>query len=77
MTDEDIYTPVDEALAELRRRRDRGLIHRVHEALVGDVPRYLIEHECFVLSRHIATPNNEALYVLTSAERAGATAVFS
>ena len=77
MTDEDIYTPVDEALAELRRRRDRGLIHQVHEALVGDVPRYLIEHECFVLSRHIATPNNEALYVLTSAERAGATAVFS
>ena len=30
-----------------------------------------------MLSRHIATPNNEALYVLTSAERAAATAVFS
>ena len=30
-----------------------------------------------MLSRHIATPNNEALYVMASAERAGATPVFS
>ena len=77
MTDEEIYTPADEALAELRRRRDQGLLRQVHEALAGDVPRYLIEHECFVLSRHIATPNNEALYVLARAEREGATAIFS
>ena len=77
MTDEDIYTPADDALAELRRRRDRGLLRQVHGALAGDVPRYLIEHECFVLSRHIATPNNEALHVLARAERDGATAIFS
>ena len=44
---------------------------------MDDIPRYLLENECFVLSRHIATPNNEALYVLKQAEQYGATAIFS
>jgi hypothetical protein len=78
MTDEQIYTPVQEATAELRRRRrNPELLRQVCTALGGDIPRYLLENECFVLSRHIATPNNEALYVFDQAARHGATAIFS
>jgi len=78
MTHDGIYTPVAAALIELRRRRkDSRLVEKIHKALVDDIPRYLLENECFVLSRHIATPNNEALYVLKQAEQYGAMAIFS
>lgn len=74
----DIYTPVDLALTELRnRRRDGQLLKEVTEFLGGDIPEYLLRADCFVLPRHIATPNNEALYVLEQARRHGALAVFS
>lgn len=73
-----IYMPPRDALDELsRRRQDAALVERVNDALDGDIPAYLLRQDCFVLSRHIATPNNEALYVLAEAERYGATAVFS
>jgi len=74
----EIYTPVEQALDELRRRRqDHALVARVTAFLDGDIPEYLKEHDCFVLPRHIATPNNEALYVLGQARRFGVRAVFS
>jgi hypothetical protein len=73
-----LYTPVEEALEILReRRRDRSLVERIEMELGGDIPRYLLEQDCFVLPRHIATPNNEALHVLEQAERYGAMAIFS
>lgn len=72
------YTPVEQALELLHeRRRDRALVERIEAELGGDIPPYLLEQDCFVLPRHIATPNNEALYVLEQAERYGATAIFS
>ena len=72
------YTPVEHALELLReRRKDRALMARIEAELGGDIPPYLHEHECFVLPRHIATPNNEALYVLKQAERYGVMAIFS
>jgi hypothetical protein len=73
-----IYTPVEAALAVLRqRRRDPELMKSVVEFLGGDIPDYLLKADCFVLPRHIATPNNEALYVLEQARKHGALAVFS
>ena len=78
IADQNIYTPVDQALTELRRRRqDRDLVARVAAFLGNDIPDYLLSDDCFVLARHIATPNNEALYVLEQAHRHGAMAVFS
>jgi len=72
------YTPVEQALEMLReRRRDRALVDRIEAELGGDIPPYLAQQDCFVLPRHIATPNNEALYVLEQAQRYGAIAVFS
>ncbi len=72
------YTPVEQALELLReRRRDRALVKQIVAELGGDIPSYLLEHDCFVLPRHISTPNNEALYVLEQAERYGTTAIFS
>lgn len=72
------YTPVEEAIKILHeRRKDRALVARIETELGGDIPSYLHEGDCFVLPRHIATPNNEALYVLEQAERYGATAIFS
>ena len=61
------YTPVEEAIKILHeRRKDRALVARIETELGGDIPSYLHEGDCFVLPRHIATPNNEALYVLGS-----------
>ncbi|MBW6496283.1 MAG: hypothetical protein K0B16_17360 [Burkholderiaceae bacterium] len=75
---DDLYTPVEHALSELRRRRqDQALVSMVSEFLGGDIPEYLLRDDCFVLPRHIATPNNEALYVLGQANAHGALAVFS
>ena len=72
------YTPVEQALELLReRRKDRDLIALIEAEMGGDIPPYLLERDCFVLPRHIATPNNEALYVLEQAARYGATAIFS
>ena len=65
------YTPVEEAIKILHeRRKDRALVARIETELGGDIPSYLHEGDCFVLPRHIATPNNEALYVLEQAESA-------
>lgn len=73
-----IYTPVDQALTILRqRRRDPELMKSIVDFLGGDIPDYLLQSDCFVLPRHIATPNNEALYVLEQARKHGAVAVFS
>ncbi len=73
-----IYTPVEQALTILRqRRRDPELMKSIVEFLGGDIPEYLLQSECFVLPRHIATPNNEALYVLEQARKHCALAVFS
>ena len=77
-SDAHFYLPVETAIAELRRRRQNTrLVNSTTNFLGGDIPSYLVDHECFVLPRHIATPNFETLYVLEQAERHGTLAVLS
>ncbi len=58
-----IFTPLDEAVLEIRKRRENPeLIKRVHEYLNGDIPKHFDREEPILyLSRHIATPNYESL----------------
>lgn len=58
-----IFTPIDEAVAEIqRRRRDLPLVKKVQEYLSGDIPEHFTYSKpIFYLSRHIATPNYETL----------------
>ena len=72
------YTSIEHVPALLaERRRDQSLIKKVISALDGDIPDYLLEHDCLVLSRHISTPNSEALYALEQAKKLGFMMIFS
>jgi len=56
-----VYTPMSEALKLLEeRRKDAGLIAKVEKLLEGNIPDFLKNKKCAVLSRHIATPNHES-----------------
>ncbi len=59
----DFFTPLEEAIFEVKRRRqDPELVKRVREYLGGDIPTHFDRSEPILyLSRHIATPNYEAL----------------
>jgi hypothetical protein len=73
-----LYKPPEQALRELQRRQsDCGLVKEVTNFLGGDIPEYFARGECFVLARHIATPNNETLYTLELARRNGVHGVLS
>lgn len=55
-----LYTSMDEALAELKKRsKDRELDKKVIEFLRGDIPKPLLEGAKLVLARHLVTPNFE------------------
>ncbi len=60
-----IFTPMDEAVAEIQRRRtDPVLIEKVNTYLNGDVPDYFNQQSpVFYLQRFVATPNFELLHV--------------
>ncbi len=57
------FTPLPEAVAEIeRRRKDSELRRKVEAYLHGDIPEHFTYSKpIFYLSRHIATPNYEAL----------------
>lgn len=59
----DIFTPLDEAIAEIRRRReDPMLVRAVSEFLNHDIPAHFNNSAPILyLCRHVATPNFEAL----------------
>jgi hypothetical protein len=59
----EIFTPLKEAVIEIKRRQsDKNLFKKVEDYLNGDVPFHFAQSEpIFYLSRHIATPNYEAL----------------
>ncbi len=56
-----VYTPVNEAISELKeRRKDPVLAEKIHELLNGDIPEPLCSPELrAVIFRQIATPNYE------------------
>lgn len=56
-----VYTPVDEAIAELKRRRqDEELTAKVSELLNGDVPDMLSDSRIYaIIFRQITSPNYE------------------
>lgn len=60
---ESFMTPLEEAIVEIKKRReDTALIQRVYDYLEGDIPEHFNrEQPILYLSRHIATPNYEAL----------------
>lgn len=57
------FTPLEEAVAEIHKRRgDEELVKKVYAYLNGDIPEHFTkEQPILYLSRHIATPNYEAL----------------
>ena len=58
-----LLTPLDEAVAEIKRRRqDVTLLAKVEEYLGGDIPLHFAgEDPVLYLSRHLASPNHETL----------------
>lgn len=55
-----VYTPIDEAVAELdRRRKDVNLVKKVNDFLDWDIPEPLRNGPRAVLFRQLATPNYE------------------
>lgn len=55
-----VYTPVEEAIAELKKRReDSSLLQRTAELLGGNLPDPLRDRPRGVLFRQVATPNYE------------------
>jgi len=59
----DVFTPLADAVAELRRRRQHtDLMQRVRDYLHDDLPDYLRGPQpALYLARHVATPNFETL----------------
>lgn len=66
-----MYTGLEEAADELRRRRmDPGLVRRVEARLSDDIPCRLKHYPCAVLFRHLITPDQELRRFVSYAARA-------
>tara|TARA_B100002051_G_scaffold276628_2_gene326300 strand:- start:26495 stop:27310 length:816 start_codon:yes stop_codon:yes gene_type:complete len=67
----DFYTPAEEAVAEIKRRReDPEIFHKVDNFLKTDLPDHFSKKEpVFYLSRFLATPNLELKKVSTESAR--------
>lgn len=64
-----IYTPIDEAIKELeKRRKDEKLEKKIIELLGDNIPKPFQNKEKFVLARHLVTPNYEVSRFLTMAD---------
>jgi hypothetical protein len=58
--DQFVYTPLEEALVELKQRQDnKDLDAYIEENLLGEIPEMMREKRGITLFRHIATPNHE------------------
>ncbi len=72
-----VYTPLSEALRLLdERRKDPVLMAKVDKFLKGNVPDIFKNNKCGILSRHIATPNNESRRFISIAKESGLYPVF-
>ena len=60
-----VYTPLDEAILELKQRRaDTALTEKVHGLLGGDIPEPFQIGPRAVLFRQLATPNYETRHFM-------------
>ena len=74
----ELLTPLDEAVAELNRRReDPALKEKVEQYLAGDIPEHFQDGPILYLARHVASPNFETLRFLHLVEPVGIQAVIS
>jgi hypothetical protein len=67
----EIFYPLNDAIDELHRRKSNYKIRQmITEHLAHDVPRHFVDTDiCLYLSRHIATPNYEALHFIEIAKQ--------
>jgi hypothetical protein len=67
----EIFYPLEEAVEELRRRsNNHNLRHTISEYFRNDIPKHFTDTDiCLYLSRHIATPNYEALHFIEIAKQ--------
>lgn len=69
---DDVYTPLEEAREEIRKRRnDPALKKKVEEVLKGDIPDIFHESPRLVLARQVVSPNYELLHFLELAKDIG------
>jgi hypothetical protein len=55
-----VYTPLSDALRLLEeRKKDPELTQKIKDLLNGQIPDILIENNCGILARQLATPNHE------------------
>ena len=67
---EKFFTPLEEAVLEIKRRReDKDLIKKVEDFFNTDIPEHFMGPDpiCY-LARHIATPNYETLHFIDIAK---------
>jgi hypothetical protein len=69
---ENFYTPLEEVVAELQKRRaDTGLLQQVHSHLQDAIPEAFFSGPKAVLFRNIISPNTEFIRFLSQAEKLG------
>lgn len=69
---DDIYTPLEEAKEEIKRRwEDKELQKKVEEFLGDDIPHFLLDSPKAFLARHIASPNFEFFLFEEQANKIG------
>lgn len=67
-----VYTPLDEAIKELRlRENDLGLSKKITEITKGEIPKPLLDGPAAVLFRQVATPNYETRRFVSIAKKIG------
>jgi hypothetical protein len=67
-----VYTPIEEALPELlKRRRDKGVENALAPYLAHGLPEPLQQGEKLVLARQVATPNHEMLRFMAMKDMCG------
>ncbi len=72
-----VYTPLSKALKILEERQnDPELVKKIEKLLDGDIPEIFKNKKCGVLSRHIATPNEESRRFISIAKDHGLAPVF-
>jgi len=67
--DKFVYTPLEEAVIEIKRRReDKALSKYVEKSIAGEIPDPLKKGEHIVLHRQLVTPNYEVLRFMIIAD---------
>jgi len=67
---DDIYTPLEEAKEEIKRRwEDKELKEKIDKFLGEDIPNFLLDSPKAYIARHVATPNFEFFRFLELADK--------